>query len=74
MDYAFPVNHHIHPIDRHIKQPGGFHDFQALIHHGGAVNGDLRSHVPIRMLQSLFRGNLLQLFHALSEKRAAGSG
>ena len=45
----------------HTEQPFGFNDLKTLIHHGGRVNGDFSSHIPIRVFQRLRFRNGCQL-------------
>ena len=52
----------------------GLHEFQALVHHGGAVHGDLGAHAPVGVLHRLLRGHVLQLSAGLAPEGAAGAG
>ena len=72
--HALPVDDHIHLLQRHPIQPHGFDDLQSLIHQGGAVDGDLRAHLPVGMLQGIGLGHGFQLLAALAEEGAAGAG
>ena len=72
MHDALPVNDHLDPFRRNIEQPAGLNNLKALVHHGGAVNGDFRPHFPGRMAKRLSRRNLIG--DGFIKKRPAGSG
>ena len=74
MDDAFPMDHDLNLVGRHVKQPPGLDQFQPLVHHGGGIDGDFGPHIPVGMAQSLRRGYGLELCRRFSVKRAARSG
>ena len=47
---AFAVHNDVDVVRLHIEKPLGFDEFESLIHERGAVYGDLRAHVPVRVL------------------------
>ena len=42
-------------IQAHIKQPSGLHHFKAFIHQCRRIHGNLLSHHPVRVFQSIFQ-------------------
>ena len=74
MDDALAVDHRLHLLHRQPVQPHGLDDLQSLVHEGGRVDGDLGPHAPVRVLQSVRRGLMLQFLMAQAEKRPAGAG
>ena len=50
----------------------GLDDLEALVDHGGAVDGDLSSHGPVGMLQSILHLNILQLLSGPAAERSTG--
>ena len=53
VNHALGLNHHLYLVHRHVKEPVGLHHLQPLVDHGGAVNGNLLSHMPVRVLQGI---------------------
>ena len=66
------MHHHLDLLQRHVKEPSGFDDFQPLVHHGRRIDGDLASHGPVGMVQRLLQRHLFQLLQAVSPERSAG--
>ena len=54
------------------EQPGGLDQFQALVHQGGGVDGDLGTHVPVGVLEGISLGLAPQLLSLHAEEGAAG--
>ena len=61
---ALRVYHHLNLLGSYVKEPAGFDYLKPLVHHAGAVDGYLGSHIPIGMLQGHCRRNGAQLFMA----------
>jgi len=59
VDDALWMDDDLNLVRRHVEEPPGFNDFQAFVGHGGGVDGDLGSHVPVRVLQGLFQSDIL---------------
>ena len=53
MDYGLRMDHDIDLVRSRIEQPPGLNHLESLVHHRGGINGDFRSHCPLRMLQRL---------------------
>ena len=68
------MDYHLDVVRRHAEQMHGLHEFQALVHHGGAVHGDLGAHAPVGVLHRLLRGHVLQFSAGLAPEGAAGAG
>lgn len=49
MDDTLRMNQNFDLLWVYVKKPSRFHDLESFVHHGGAVNCDFRSHVPIRI-------------------------
>src|SRR5262245_64215547 len=57
MDDALGVHDHIEPVVRETKEKMRLDDLERLVDEGGAVDRDLGSHAPRRVLQCLvYRG------------------
>lgn len=56
MDHRLGMHHRLQRVRRHAEQVVGLDELQSLVHHGGAVHGDLAPHSPGRMGQHLGRG------------------
>ena len=74
MDHALRVNYDLNIVRRHAEQAHRFDKLQSLVHQGGAVDGNLRTHIPARMLNRFRRGNCLEFFTAPAAERSAGTG
>ena len=74
MDHALRVNYDLNIVRRHAEQAHCFDKLQSLVHQGGAVDGNLRTHIPARMLNRFRRGNCLEFFTAPAAERSAGTG
>ena len=72
MNDTLRLHHHLDMIQIHIKQPSGFHNFQALVYQGRGIYGDLPSHYPVWMFQSICNRDISKLFCSTSAERAAG--
>ena len=72
MDDRLRVDNDLDLIGADTKQPPGFDDFQCLVHHGGRVDGDLATHIPSRVVQSLFDGDAFELCREEDEEAGWG--
>src|ERR1700751_2917020 len=61
-------------IGADTKEPASFDDLEALVHHGGGIDGDAVAHAPVGVGEGLFDGNVGEIFDGHFAKRAAGSG
>jgi hypothetical protein len=53
MNDALGMHGNVNPVGRDTEQPGGFDDFESLIHQRGGVNRDLPAHLPGGVIQGL---------------------
>jgi hypothetical protein len=67
------MNHNKNLGQANVKEPLGFHNFQALVYHGCGINGDFTTHIPVRMRQRICYRYMLQIIQALASERSAGS-
>src|SRR5215472_13890124 len=58
----------------HVEETTGFNDFEALVEHGGGVDGDAAAHDPGGVLESLLRRDGGELFEGRVAEGAAGCG
>ena len=72
MDGALRLDHHADLVVGHVEQMMRLDDLQALVHKRGGVDGDLRPHVPSRMVQRLSRRDALKIGTLPAAERAAG--
>src|SRR5260370_30261302 len=49
------MDYDVDPIAGHAEQMTRLDQFQSLVHHGGTIDGDLRTHPPVRMSDRLGR-------------------
>jgi hypothetical protein len=61
-------------IGADAKEPASFDDLEALVHHGGGIDGDAVAHAPVGMREGLFDSNVGEIFDGRLAKRTAGSG
>ncbi len=66
------VNNDVDLRGGHAKQPMRLDHLQPLVHQCGRIDGDLRAHLPGRMLQRVGGGDPGQLAQRPAAKRAAG--
>ena len=57
---------------RHVEEAAGFDDFEALVEHGGRVDGDAAAHHPRGVLESLLRGDAGELVERQLAEWSAG--
>ena len=69
MDDTLRLHHHLNMIQIHVKQPFGFHNFQPFVYQGCGIYGDLSSHYPVWMLQSICNSDPSQLFCGTSAEK-----
>ena len=74
MDNALTMDQHIHLFQGQVVQLHGFDHFQALVHQGGAVYGDLGAHLPVGMPQGIVLGNPAELLPVHAEEGTPGAG
>ena len=74
VDDALALDDDLDLLRGQTEQPDGFDQFQTLIHQGGRVDGDLRTHVPVGVLQGVGLGLAPQLLGLHPEEGAAGCG
>ena len=72
MDQALRLHDHLNPVIGHAEQPVGFDDLQPFIKHGCRIDGDLPSHMPCGMLQTIRQRDLLQFLCRSPAERTAG--
>ena len=56
MHNTLGMHHHADFLRGHVEQPAGLHDFKGLVEHAGRVDGDLRAHTPVGVIESLPAG------------------
>jgi len=44
VDHALVVNHHVDAVERQAEQPVCLDHFEAFVHQGGRIDGDLGAH------------------------------
>ncbi len=59
---------------REVKEAAGLDDFEALVEHGGRVDGDAASHDPGGVLEGLGDGDVFEFGEREGTERAAGGG
>ena len=74
MDHALGVDDNGDVVRGDPKQMHGLHEFEALVHHGRAVDGDLRAHAPVGVPDRLLGCHVLKLCPRLPAEGAAGAG
>jgi len=73
VDDRLAVEHDFHGVHRHVEQPHRFDRLHPLVHQCRAVDCDLLSHVPGRVVQGLFGGHGAKRFEVeIAESAAAG--
>ncbi|OAV72844.1 hypothetical protein Barb7_03039 [Bacteroidales bacterium Barb7] len=72
MDDGLGVDKHLYLLRRETEQPFGFNHLKAFVHHGGGVDGDLCTHRPVRVLQSLRLRDRSQFIQRLGAEGTAG--
>ena len=73
MNLGLPLDEHLDAIDIHAEQMHGLDALKTLVHKGGGVDGDLRTHVPRWMGQGIMASNTGQLIESAPIERAAGT-
>ena len=74
MHDALRLYHHLNAIRIHAEQPSRLHDLQTLVHKACGVNGNLRSHIPVRIVQRLRNVLAHKICALLSAEGSAGAG
>ena len=72
VDDTLALDNDLNFLRRQTEQPHSLDELEALIHQGGAVDGDLCTHVPVGMLEGIGLGLAPQLFGLHAEEGAAG--
>ena len=57
VDDRLGMNDDVDLVGAHVEEPAGFNDLEALVHHGGGVDGDAVAHFPVGMSESLGDGD-----------------
>ena len=65
------VDEHLYLFGIDTEEPLRLNHLEALVHHRGRVDGDLRTHVPGGMAQGIGLGDMGDLFHRLQTEGAA---
>src|SRR5574344_528459 len=60
MNFALFIDDNHHVLNWPIEEIMSFNKFKALIHHGIAIDGNLWSHLPSRMVQGKSRSDILK--------------
>ena len=63
---------HIDAVERDVEQPARLDRLEPLVEERGAVDGDLRAHLPRRVVERLFRRHVLERREIVIAERAAG--
>ncbi len=71
MDDRLGMNQNFDALQPHGEQMSSLDQFQALVHHRGAIDADLRAHRPIGMRHGLRWRYVTHLFPAARAERAA---
>ena len=72
MDDALPLDNDLDLVFRQAEQPHRLDQFQALVHQGGRVDGDLGAHIPVGMLEGVSLGLAPELFGGHPIERSTG--
>ena len=56
------MNQYLYFISRYTKEPFSLNHLETFVHQRCRVNGNLRSHIPCRVLESIGSSDMLQLF------------
>src|SRR5271170_7349436 len=59
---------------RKVEEAAGFDDFEALVHHGGGVDGDALAHDPGGVFEGLGGGYAVEVGQGGVAERATGGG
>ena len=71
VNHTLWLDNYLNMIQIHIKQPPCFHNFQTFIDQCRRIYGNLLSHHPVWMFQSISKRNCFQIFTLSSTERSA---
>jgi hypothetical protein len=68
------MHHHLDPLWRNAEEPTGLDDLEHLVHERRGVDGDLGTHIPVRMSESLRHRRSRQALRRPGAQGPAGGG
>ena len=71
VDDALRMDDHIDGAIGHIEEEMRLDDLEALVHHGGGVDGDLGAHLPARVGKGFRNRDRLKGLEGAAQKRTA---
>ena len=74
VNHGLRVDDDLDLIGAHVEQPAGFDNFEALVHHGGGIDGDAVAHFPVGVGEGLIDGDVGELVDGRFAEWAAGGG
>ena len=74
VDHGLGMHQHVEFVGIEGEQMLGLDQFEALVHHGRRVDGDLGAHRPVGMLKRLLGGRRLDGVQRPGAERTAGGG
>src|SRR5580704_1031147 len=74
MDGGLGVDRDADLFWRKIEEAAGYDDLEALVHHGGGVDGDALAHDPGGMLEGLLGGDVIEGGEGCVAEGATGGG
>ena len=72
VNYGLRMHCRCYSVHRHIVEVAGFDDLQPLVHERGGINGDFRTHAPVRMSEGMLGAHGAQFLPCFAAERAAG--
>ena len=73
VDDGLRMHDHLHLRGLHVEEPAGLDDFEALVHQGGGVDGDLGAHLPRGVIERVLDGDGGKALLGRLAEGAAGS-
>jgi len=74
MDGGLGMNGDLDAVGGKVEEAAGFDDFEALVEHGGGVDGDALAHDPGGVFEGLGGGDAVEVGQRGVTKRPAGCG
>src|SRR5687768_9699344 len=74
MDHRLGVDDDVDLFGREVEEPAGFDQLQALVEHGGGVDGDLVAHPPGGVVEGVGGGGGFDFVEGGVAEGAAGGG
>ena len=71
MNLGLTLDEHLDAIDIHAEQMHSLDALKTLVHEGGGIDGDLRTHVPRWMGQGILTSNIGKFIESAPIERAA---